>query len=559
MENANKVSTTALTLQIIYGVVSMTVLYAVVMWNIGMDIGLICRNDRQCNEHIKEGWFGFHVDLADGQWRDFRNSLWILSLAAMGLSFAQYLIRKVCFVTRIPHGETTQYIVLFRLISGFIVLAVQHGLHSLIVIVLAYIGYLIAESFKYSKYGVTAMWLYGFFILVFKESYRIMHEPGLGFLRPFFDRSYSGMYGWQLPANFLILRLISFSVDMFRAFDAKKQDAIPPIKTSFASPSSSGAENVSSSAHALKDSRSISSSSSSSMTDEHVQRKLDDYTLLNCMSYLTYAPLYIGGPVMTFNSYMRYTDQPQQKENVLMYAVRFVACLLLMEFLTNKFPFFAVVNSGLLPHLTISQIFVVCYMVLKLMWVKFLLIWRFMRLWAMMEGVLPPENMLRCMSNNFSIQQFWRGWHSSFNLWIVRYMYKPMGGSKSRMWSMFIIFTFVAIWHDIELKLLAWGFLNSGFMVVEMIAGKVTDSAAYNSLSFPVRRLLADMSGGIYIMILIGVNLVGYSIGVGGAGSVFEKLLSWDGLQATLVGYVLFSSGVNIMMLLRDYGYTSNL
>ena len=138
-------------------------------------------------------------------------------------------------------------------------------------------------------------------------------------------------------------------------------------------------------------------------------------------------------------------------------------------------------------------------------------------------------------------------------------MYKPMGGSKSRIWSMFIIFTFVAIWHDIELKLLAWGFLNSGFMVVEMIAGKVTDSAAYNSLSFPVRRLLADMSGGIYIMILIGVNLVGYSIGVGGAGSVFEKLLSWDGLQATLVGYVLFSSGVNIMMLLRDYGYTSNL
>ncbi len=53
-------------------------------------------------------------------------------------------------------------------------------------------------------------------------------------------------------------------------------------------------------------------------------------------------------------------------------------------------------------------------------------------------------------------------------------------------------------------------------MVVETIAGKVTDGAAYNSLSFPVRRLLADMSGGIYIIILTEANLVGYSIGVGG-------------------------------------------
>ena len=62
----------------------------------------------------------------------------------------------------------------------------------------------------------------------------------------------------------------------------------------------------------------------------------------------------------------------------------------------------------------------VAYMLLQLMWLKFLLIWRFFRLWAMLDGVFVPENMSRCMSNNYSVSQFWRGWHSSYNQWVVR-------------------------------------------------------------------------------------------------------------------------------------------
>ena len=63
----------------------------------------------------------------------------------------------------------------------------------------------------------------------------------------------------------------------------------------------------------------------------------------------------------------------------------------------------------------------VSYLLLLVMWLKFLLIWRFFRLWAMMDGLETPENMTRCMSNNYSLAQFWKGWHASYNQWIVRY------------------------------------------------------------------------------------------------------------------------------------------
>lgn len=35
-------------------------------------------------------------------------------------------------------------------------------------------------------------------------------------------------------------------------------------------------------------------------------------------------------------------------------------------------------------------------------------------------GIEAPENMLRCVNNSFDIEGFWRGWHASYNRWLVR-------------------------------------------------------------------------------------------------------------------------------------------
>jgi hypothetical protein len=51
---------------------------------------------------------------------------------------------------------------------------------------------------------------------------------------------------------------------------------------------------------------------------------------------------------------------------------------------------------------------------------QLLIPWRFFRLWALMDGIDPPENMVRCMANNYSTLGFWRSWHRSYNLWIIR-------------------------------------------------------------------------------------------------------------------------------------------
>src|SRR5271170_5672665 len=117
------------------------------------------------------------------------------------------------------------------------------------------------------------------------------------------------------------------------------------------------------------------------------------------------------------------------------------------------------------------QLSMISYFNLQIIWLKLLIPWRFFRLWAIADGIETPENMLRCMSNNYSALAFWRSWHRSFNRWCIRYIYIPLGGAQRRpIINTLAVFTFVAFWHDISLKLLVWGWLVVLFILPEILA-----------------------------------------------------------------------------------------
>lgn len=66
----------------------------------------------------------------------------------------------------------------------------------------------------------------------------------------------------------------------------------------------------------------------------------------------------------------------------------------------------------------------------------------------------------------------------SFNRWLVRYIYVPLGGARpGREWNVFVVFIFVALWHDVETKLFLWGMLNGVFFVLEAGARKIYNKA----------------------------------------------------------------------------------
>jgi D-alanyl-lipoteichoic acid acyltransferase DltB (MBOAT superfamily) len=69
-----------------------------------------------------------------------------------------------------------------------------------------------------------------------------------------------------------------------------------------------------------------------------------------------------------------------------------------------------------------------------------------------------------------------------------RYIYIPVGGSKRVVLATTLVFTFVALWHDLSFKLLAWGWLVSLFILPELVARKAIPAEK-------VRRFLRSVFG----------------------------------------------------------------
>ena len=265
-----------------------------------------------------------------------------------------------------------------------------------------------------------------------------------------------------------------------------------------------------------------------------------DYTFRNFVAYAIYAPLYLTGPIITFNDYAsqcRHRPASIEAGRTARYAVRFAGCLLTMELLLHYDYVGAIAKSS--PRWsdwTAAHLSLLAYFNLFVIWLKLLLPWRLARLWALNDGLDPPENMVRCVSDNISTLSFWRGWHRSFYRWSLRYIYIPLGGSSFRsardaarsVCTYVLVFTFVAVWHDVELRLLIWGWLIVLFMLPEMLVVYALAPRAVRARwedRHPVAyRMLAGLGNLFNIFMMMAANLVGFAFGVDGLKSIISGI-----------------------------------
>lgn len=83
-----------------------------------------------------------------------------------------------------------------------------------------------------------------------------------------------------------------------------------------------------------------------------------------------------------------YTCTPARARDIATYALRLVVCLVVFELLASYLPTMALGrDQRILSQYTPFEAGATSYFMLKITWLKFLLIWRMFRLWAMLDGV----------------------------------------------------------------------------------------------------------------------------------------------------------------------------
>ncbi|ORY43437.1 membrane bound O-acyl transferase [Rhizoclosmatium globosum] len=265
-----------------------------------------------------------------------------------------------------------------------------------------------------------------------------------------------------------------------------------------------------------------------------IHRPMKDYNFIAYLCYLLYAPLYLAGPIMTFNDFMSQTKtrlpSTTNHSQLIRYTLRLILCVVLMETFQHWLFVIAIAKSGTwLSSFTGFEVFCLVVFNLKHIWLKLLIMWRFFRLWALLDGYESVENMGRCMMNNQSASGFWRNWHRSFNRWIVRYVYVPLGGSRLYVLNLLVTFTFVALWHDLEMKLITWGWFICLSIIPEYLAGIYFPHKKWESWRF--YQSLCACGAVVNIWLMVCANIVGFGALSGDDGGFLKgipKMFSSD-------------------------------
>jgi D-alanyl-lipoteichoic acid acyltransferase DltB (MBOAT superfamily) len=248
-----------------------------------------------------------------------------------------------------------------------------------------------------------------------------------------------------------------------------------------------------------------------------------------------------------------------------MYGIRFLLAMLAMEFVMHYLYAVAISKSHpVWESYSPFQLSMLGYFNLHHIWLKLLLPWRFFRLWALADHIDAPENMVRCMSNNYSALAFWRGWHRSFNRWIVRYVYIPLGGSGSSSDSVLMrnvksvanflaVFSFVAVWHDINLKLLMWGWLITLFILPEITASFLFPKRKWEDRK-DTYRVICGIGAVGNVLMMMAANLVGFAVGIDGLQGLVEGIFgTYSGLAFFVAACATLFVGVQVMFEVREH------
>lgn len=476
---------------------------------------------------LQEGWIGDRrVDASDDQWRSFRSTVPGLSAVFLMCGIVSRLLKR--------HLSPAQ--IYFRAAWGCGMVLFVHGGRGWYVILLVTLTWILTRIVVVlpgaSWIKIWSVWILHCGVLL---SVRMSH--GFHLLDGYMPFQMKEMFRWEICYNLTMLRLLSFSLDCIRAKEAKMN-----------------------SNSTIRDGRRSNPRTISLPS-------MDFYGYIYCISHALYPPLYIAGPIITYNDFVRQvTDVDDgipppgmRMRSLLVYGGRLLFDIIVMEVMSHYLYFNSIakyrtwLKTG--QEFSALDVATTGWWVLACTWLKFTVIWRFFRFAALIEGIDAPENMRKCFAMNYDIQGFWKNWHASFNQWIVQYMYIPVGGSKYQMLMIWPIFFFVAIWHDIEWKLIGWASLMCLAFLPELIVKKEFKASRWDCLRS--RPGLLDTTRGllatINIAALMCANMVGFVVGMDGLVPLLQQMMASPLL--IVVSLTSFYCAARLMFVSEPYIY----
>nr|XP_028580566.1 protein-cysteine N-palmitoyltransferase HHAT isoform X4 [Podarcis muralis] len=198
--------------------------------------------------------------------------------------------------------------------------------------------------------------------------------------------------------------------------------------------------------------------------------EMTHHPFLWMLAYVFYYPVFHNGPIITFDGFYKQMNKQETcslKFNLWVFirgSVRILLWWWLAELMIHFMYIHAICSSP--SHLEAVTYWTLGGLALAqvlFFYVKYLVLFGVPALVIRLDGLKSPD-LPRCVSTMYSFSGMWRSFDVGLHTFLVRYIYIPMGGSRSSILKMLfstaITFAFVSYWHGGYSYLWSWAILN---------------------------------------------------------------------------------------------------
>ena len=111
-----------------------------------------------------------------------------------------------------------------------------------------------------------------------------------------------------------------------------------------------------------------------------------------------------------------------------------------------------------------------------------------------------------------TVGEFWNRWHMSLTRFFTRYVYIPLGGSRTGEIRTYrntvLVFLLSGLWHGANWTFLLWGAVHGLFMTLEKIVKDVWNRAVGYKITNPLLLLIGKITGTVYTFLFVNLAWV---------------------------------------------------
>ncbi|CAB3976594.1 Hypothetical predicted protein [Paramuricea clavata] len=294
------------------------------------------------------------------------------------------------------------------------------------------------------------------------------------------------------------------------------------------------------------------------------------YGFIDLLGYNFYLPLFCNGPVVLYDEFYKQVNKPPRplskevRASFLWDAIRTLFWFTVMELGSHVLYINSLARDPyLIENVPVLMSTGLVYILLLLFSIKYVVFYRIAGMYSRLDGISPPD-IPKCVLNIYSFPVMWKTFDKGLHHWLMKYIYKPLGGSKHGIFRQLIssmaTFAYVYYWHGAYDYLLYWAVSQWLGVFIEAMAAKLLKTKTlqhleYDILSPSATRRLHAMGGVFTIIAGILSNcafLVGHQSVLAYLKAVFIKGGVWTPLCLAMVTYCLVQVIMEVELRTRE-------